>query len=691
MSHQLAPTFTQTQIEDDLARGEIIVSKEGFNVEGGDLEVMLETRNTNAALNDIGAVLGQSDATSIIANLTAKFKDFIGTFTTNIEAPVAPNSLDVIGMRVFDNSNFSYDAPIVTSTPFPEPAKIIDRQFEVDPTTLELTNTIALETIFDYDTDDVRDINTKVQVVTVPVETSNLNFFTNAGANPFTVDSNGNIFVSTTSSQVTKFDNTGAFVLSFNTTASITSMAVDSTDRVFVFSFTAGASIIERFSNTGVFQTSGTVDAGGFSRGDSMGINSLDEVFAVTYENPPNDTGITRLTTDLVIDVAKVLISFGNVPTFAKTMAFDLNDDVYVLDLTDNQLRVRDHTNLSQVRNQGSSASNVMTINNTVMLQTAASYGVFNELGNSIGTINQADGFPIVKGNSLYVHSGGFMDRFDINFGTSTLEVLTRDTNSNFVSRITPTLSQTLPETFATGAFNMFQAKVILSNLSSDEYRAFFLIFENFNSTTPTIASSDWTTTSNMNDGNLGSFDAEEAAHSAATSQTVLDFSDINLRDFFANLQTDIQSGTPAITFNLEGSNDLATFTPITSGSLTDGVLEKITSTDENFRFVRLTQSTIDNTNPFVVIHSLFEVWDNKIVNGLDFSTVLVGGSTAADGVIDQSDPLTFQIVDNGEGLQPNQPFPLEASKFLTMNVTTLRTGQTLQLHRITTVIVQRG
>jgi len=694
MSHQFAPTFTETQIEDDLARGEIIVSKDGFNVEGGDLEVMLETRNTNTALNDIGTVFGQSDATSIIANITAKFKDFIGTFTTDIEAPATPNSLDVIGMRVFDNSNFVYDAPIVTSTPFPEPAKIIDRQFEADPTTLEITNTIAKETIFDYATDAVRDINSKVQVVTVPVETSIFNFFTNAGANAFAVDSNGNFFVVISTNNISKFDSSGAFLLSFTTNVVATktaAIAIDSNDDVFIVSSNASVAIVEKYSNLGVFSNGTNINSGGQPQAWGIGINSLDEVFATSYANPPNDSGITKLDNSLVITVARVDFALGNVPPLSKTIVFDLNDDVYLLDFDANDLVKFDRTNLNVLSNTGSAADNVITIGDNLILQTGDQYEIRDINNATIATFTQADGLPQVKGNFLYVHDGGFINKYPINFGTSTLEVLTRDVNSNFVSRITQTLSQTIPETFATGSFNMFQAKVIISNLSSDEYRAFFLIYENFNGTTPTVDSSDWTATSNMVDGNLDSFDEVEATHLAATSQTILDFSDIALRDFSANLQTDIISGTPAITFNLEGSNDLVTFTPISSGTLTDGVLEKVTSTDENFRFIRLTQSTVDNTNPFVVTHSLFEMWDNKIVNGLDFSTVLVGGSTVADGTIDQADPLTFQIADNGEGLQPNQPFPLEALKFLTMNVTVLRTGQTLQLHRVTTVTVQRG
>ena len=129
---------------------------------------------------------------------------------------------------------------------------------------------------------------------------------------------------------------------------------------------------------------------------------------------------------------------------------FDLNDDVYCINTTTTDLFKIDRTNLS-FSTTGSSADNVIAINDTIIQQDGDQYTVQDTDANFIGTITQADGKPVVKDNFLYTHTGGFINKYAINFGTSTLEVLTRDSNSNFTSRITQTLSESVAETFATG------------------------------------------------------------------------------------------------------------------------------------------------------------------------------------------------------------------------------------------------
>jgi len=840
MSHQLAPTFTQTQLEDDLARGEIIVSKDGFNVEGGDLEVMLETKNTNTLLNDIGTVLGQTDPTSIIANITAKLRNFVGTFTTNIVAPTLPNSLDVIGMRVFDSGTFVYEAPTILTSDWDvgEQPKMVDRVFGSDPAVLRADNNETKETVFNFGSILTRDLIAKISA-DINSGTPNLTF-------DIQISDDNLVFVSVDSGTLT--DGVPNLTQTSQTFQFVKVIIIAEDENPFDVDFKI-FEVFDRVSSPTAFPSSDFSPTTNINDGDldtSITKNTVNDGAttiavgdfgsiasrkpAVRIETVPV-TGTATTTFDLEVsddDIVYVSVKTGtltdNVPITVGAVAQSFRFIRITLDSTDASIFTVDHRiyqifamqssvvqspgpyindsnaidgDVNTAATHGINANTIQTYSMDIDFASIASRSIgfiaqfgwitmsfleydlqisdddityvdsltrdySGDSGNNVRTdevsapvsfrflrmkvragpttigITSSSNFEIycvdtaetviitsytgpaseeaaivdedlttfgseisgVKNNVLVADFGSIAMRdlqmrieSIINSGViqSEFEIEISDDNISYVSLETTPLTDNIITNPANLAESFRYARLTMRIISgSQPFDIDHLVYEIYGSSESSVLTSDWSPTTNMDDSELDTFETLNVTNPASTRETVFDFITTISRDIHALIRPITINGTPTYSYVLSGSLDNISFFTIDSGALTSGITTDASGTPVVLRFVKIEMIGTE-IGTFEADFDIFEIYDANVINALDSSTVLVGGSTAAGGAIDQTDPLTFQIEDAGEGLQPNQPFPLEALKFLTMNVTALRTGQVIQLDRVTTVTIQRG
>jgi len=843
MSHQFTPTFTKTEAEDDLARGEIIVSKDGFNVEGGDLEVMLETRNTNVLLNDIGAVLGQTDATSIIANITAKFKNFIGTFTNNIVAPTAPNSLDVIGMRVFESGGFIYDAPNVLSSDWdaPEQPKMVDRVFGSDPAVLTVDNNETKETVFNFGSIATRDLIAKISAdiisgtpnLTFDIQISDDNLvFVSVDSGALT-DGVSNLTQTSQSFQFVKVmitaEDENTFDVDFNifevfnrVSSPVSFPSSDFTPTTNINDGNLNTSVTKNTVNDGVT----TIAVGDFgsiaTRKLAVRIESaiLTGAVTTTFDLEISDDNISysSISTGTLIDGLPITVCEGDQSFRYARITLDSTDaaiftvdhriyeifamksavvndaggytdpdnaidgdrDTFANRVVINQVSPQNYTmdidflteasrSMGFISSFNWSGVTVFELEYTLSSSTddisytqrifinpdAAGVGVtFDEVASpenfrylrlfvtasrssgvgdtdsknfEIYCIDTAETVAIISYTGAASEEAAMVDEDLTTFGSeisgvtnnvtvadfgsiatrdlqmriesiinsgviqSEFEIEISDDNISYVSLETTALTDNVIANPANLTQSFRYARLTMRIISgSQPFNIDHIIYEIYGSSPSVVLSSDWSPTTNMVDSELDTFETLNVTNPDTTRETVFDFITAISRDIHALIRPTTINGTPTYSFVLSGSMDNISFFTIDSGALTDGITTDASGAPVVLRYVKI-EITGTETGTFEADFDIFEIYDANVINALDSSTVLVGGSTGINGAIDQPDPLTFQITDSGEGLQPNQPFPLLASKFLTMNVTALRTGQVLQLHRITTATIQRG
>ena len=696
MSQQGEGVLTIFQLVEELVRSQVVVSKDGYSCDGTDLFAFPESGDSTFALND---VINTEAATDVdISALEAK--TFLinndGTFTTPIQAPNnSQKPLTSFGFRFQEVGGFVYDAPIVLSTPYPEPARIVDRKFENTPTELEVTNFQERETIAEFDSLAVRDTTVKVQISPLPLSTSTFQFTTVSSGRPFAIGSDGSFYVFTDNSTVTKFDSSGVFDLDWTLNGTYTGsggIAVDSSDNVYTLSSDSVGFdvVIEKHSSLGVFAIKWDVqNLGGpsiFARG--LGINSLDEIYAIVDETSGADsTTLSRWDTSGASLGSNLTLVADN-RAYSTTIAFDSNNDIYVLGISDDIVQVVSRTSFTIIRSWTSDGSFIAISGDIVYVSDSGGiFTVSDTSGNVIASsFTRNSGHLVIDVNGdFFIHDGTIIIKYALPSTILDVDVLTSTGDANFISQVSQTLTANIPSTVLTGSVNMKLVKVVLRALLDEEFTCILQIFDVSSATNPVVIFSDWSETSNMVDGDLSTANYLEVININPTLSTIVDFTEIENRDFSTNIQTDIISGTPTLTYLFEGTNDLITFTTIDSGSLTDGVLEKVVAASETFRHVRITQIPSDIINPYVAKQSIFEVWDGLVLNGLDFSTIKVGGSTTQDTTVNQTDALVFQISDAQTILHPPRYFDIEINKFYTVEVTVLRTGQTIRPDRAMT------
>ncbi len=206
------------------------------------------------------------------------------------------------------------------------------------------------------------------------------------------------------------------------------------------------------------------------------------------------------------------------------------------------------------------------------------------------------------------------------------------------------------------------------------------LIYEIYSPISPIITSSDWSSTSNMIDSDLDTFNTENASNLVTTRDTIIDFASVESRDVHALIRATTTTGSPSLSFVLSTSVDNVVFNTLDSGALVSGIT-KDASGIVNMRYakVEITGTEVGN---FEADFDIFEVYDSDVVNGLDSSIIKVGGSTSLDSTVNQTDPLTFTVSDSDVLFHPPRYFDVEQNKFLTGEVTALRTGQVIDLDR---------
>jgi len=119
--------------------------------------------------------------------------------------------------------------------------------------------------------------------------------------------------------------------------------------------------------------------------------------------------------------------------------------------------------------------------------------------------------------------------------------------------------------------------------------------------------------------------------------------------------------------------------------SLTDGVITTVGNVIGIMRFSKIEITGTDIGN-FEADFEIYEFYDGNETNALDASILRFGGSTSQDSTVNQTDPITITISDGNTLLHPPRYFDIEEAKFLTAEITALRTGQQIIVDNVMTL-----
>lgn len=711
MSQQAEGVLTIGELLDQLVRSQVVVSKDGYSCDGTDLYAFPNSDDLpDTNLNDTVHTEATAIDISTVTSAAIKIKNNNGTNGDTIQALADTNKpLDTFGLRISETGGFVYDAPTVQSTGFiGQESKIIDAKFTIDPAFVTRSNFQEKITTADFETVALRDVSTTVRISeifnNIPVASKFINpTFTNFIHEQFVRDSVGNFYFLnkfTSPDSIDKYDTNFNFITSFNVTGLATGIAIDSNDTLFIGDGSSNPDRIQTFSTLGVagiFWEVTTINTTIFG----LGVNSSDEVY-VTYDNGAA-TAIRRFTNTGTILNTDLSIAQDN--SRGTSTVFDSLGNVYVLTGSDGGTTFVTSLNadLSVTRFTRTIGSNFdfgsLAVKNNILyttLDTSKNLVLFDTDNQELGTINQSTmnvlGSLYVKDNDLFIQGSSSNTnevlKYTLSNATLNVDVLTSTDGNVFTSQNSQVLTDGVTSTVSSGSVSMQFARITLSELSSNNFKGVYQIFDISDGTLPVIIRSDLITNNepiHMIDGDLSTFNLVISENLGSRLETIVDFRSLKSYDFNANVKTKIKSGTPAtLGFILEGTNDLFNFTSISSGTLVDNTFTNIASVSQEFRYARI---IIDNTGTiqYTLEQSLFEVWDKQIHNGLDFSTVEFGGSGTDGGGVNQADPLSFEISDGATKLHRPRYFLLEASKFLSVEVTALRTGQVIQTDRAMT------
>ena len=809
MSHQFAPTFSKTEGEDDLARFDGMESLDGYNVIGGRLLVALETKNANELLNDIGRVEGKTPSLSVLGSVVAQYKNFDGTFDTDIKAPAtrATNPLDIGGMRVVENGGFVYDTPTVLSSDWDvgEQPKMIDRIFTSNPAVLTVDNNESKNTVFDFSTIAIRNLTVKISADIIS-GTPNLTYDILVSDDNLTFASIDSASLTDgvekliQSSQTFRFvkvvmtaEDENTFSVDFNifdcfelNPSTITSSDWSTTTNMIDTDLNTFDNLL---SNIGVQSSQTISDFGSIAtRNIVVILGSLTNSGTAThsYEIAISDTnsgysiidsGIATSTTQLILP--SISLRFLRIIIKSTGTSFDADHRIYLIGETisftsvgfsdfiddansiDNDFSTfafaeNDFSPITTVQRASSLTGSIgcrikvssNSINPKIEFEPSTFYTQFlglNVLTDVITTSTTAQNITldITTGNnsadtelyevyyfnpptitsSDWSTTTNMIDNKSETFNTNNVietppntvfdfgsidtrlfntrlestivagspsfsyEIEISDDNITFVSIDSASLTSGVITDITIGVNSFRYVKISMSLIGVEGDSANLSIYESYSPISPIIFSSDWSTTTNMIDADLNTFDSLNVSNPDTTRETIIDFGSIEPRDVHALIQPNTISGAPTYSYILTGSTDNITYFPIDSGVLTDGNTTDANGGSQTLRYAKI-EMIGEDIGIFEADFDIFEVYDGDIINGLDFSTVKISG---AGQVSTPNKPWIVEVSDGGEVLQPNQMFGILENTDLTMEVVTLRTGQRITLDRITSRVINRA
>jgi len=209
-------------------------------------------------------------------------------------------------------------------------------------------------------------------------------------------------------------------------------------------------------------------------------------------------------------------------------------------------------------------------------------------------------------------------------------------------------------------------------------------IFEVFAYTNNTIFSSEFTDSGNIVDGDLDTFATASVTNPTATQEVIIDFGTSEERVLQAKLNITLLLGSASSTAELLTADSVdGPFISRVSLAISDNVDTILDAGTQTFQFAQLLLTSSD-ADTFQAQNRVFQIYDNNIIEPFNESTVSIGTSDTQDSTL-TSTLWEETISGNQTILMPHQVVTLLQNKFLTMEVTQLKTGASITLDQIHT------
>ncbi len=484
-----------------------------------------------------------------------------------------------------------------------------------------------------------------------------------------TVDNDNFIYrIDDTADTVIKYTNGGSQVTSWSVPDQPKSITHDSSNNIYVG--VLGTGTVYKFSSTGTSLTNWISAAGTI---DGIEASASDEIYA-------HNTSTNRVYRTDDVGVAINDFSVGS----AISLALDSSDNVYVIDTATEFVEKRSNTGTlitswSTTSELGTSA-NAIAIDSSDLVYVGGSVGeiaVYTDTGTLVDnfTPSSASGFSV---KNMAVATTVDDDVYSVTgtAGVNRFSIVRISYNTSVSSGIINSVLDSFPNRYL--GVDMISFSTGTQTPDQNIYEVYEVVQN------PTVVSSNWLTTSDMVDNDPATSDSLVVeGEGGGEKETIFDFESIALRNMHTLIETNTIDGTPVYSFELAVSDLVGgPYVVIDSGSLTSGVKTDATNnTDTSFRFARI---RINDTLglPFKADFDIFEGYDSNVLNDLTFSTVVIGGSTNQDNTVDQTDPITLEVSDGQIIFHPPRYFRIDQSKYLTAQITSLKTAHEIEIVR---------
>lgn len=661
MSQESTPTWI-TELLIDLTRLEITESKEGVSVEGAPLIAAANIGETPDSLNDLVKTDSFVSALSAVGSKSALFRNLDGTTGSPV---LTPNSdtrkFKVFGWKLTSVDSFSYIPPTVSSSDFLPSVDIVDGDFDTFASSIS-DNSDQRESIIDFGSSAARPLLIKVKATDVigspasSVVTSRATAsggpFTQIDTRPLTTGLDEKfILPAGTAFRFIKCELVSVDSLAFTVTQDQFEITSPVSPTVTSSDWTGGEeakmvdldlSTFGRVTDTGTIVETKTI----LSFGSSLSRTPKAKIRANTTIGTSTDTfilGVSNSASGPFTVVASGVLTnnvpltiTGTVSTFQYMELIISSTNIAAFTVTHDTFQM--WSTIPAVVNP-----TVIGGNLTGPLIVDGNPSTFESL---IASSFSFTASTVVDFGSIASRVVNYKLDTDVisgllNIGASTAILRVSNDNVNYTTIKTDTIPTTetsfvAPSATFRYAIVSMNARAIGSFVRVDYKNFQIQATEDVFTAGTVFISSTYSIPERLKiiDSDLNTFATRSAAGQGVIKTAVFDAGSIASRSILALIRMTHTIGSATNAFLLEKSDDNVSYTDITSGALTSGVIETIPVTPTSFRYVRLSIECAGITN-FTVDDDIFEVL--TYTNNTVFSSQFTNSANIVDG-----DLITF-------------------------------------------------